>query len=69
MILNSVLHVSFEKPIRYSKVLCGGDYNSMELKESKVENYITLRIQMSMIIYSGCGQRKTDLSFGNRLSV
>jgi hypothetical protein len=46
----------------------GSDYNSMDLKETGVGNYIALRSEMSMIIYSGSGRRKTDLSFGNRLN-
>lgn len=40
--------------------------SSVELKEEVgVEIFVTLRIEMNMIIYSECGLRKTELSFGN----
>lgn len=47
----------------------GSDHNSVELEGIGVKIFVTLRIEMSMIIYSGCGLEKTELGLGNKLSV
>lgn len=52
-----VLHVSFEKPIRYSKgdLVWAVTVIVWSLKRLELKITLTLRIEMSMIIYSGCG--------------